>query len=108
MPFFYALLRRQEILYYCEVADDRKLILHQGEKAGPVICTADPCLAKHGSSDLHFVDPEMTVSLHYKYHRLHPKLAKFSIDNKSFRWKGYDELLEDGTNRVVAKFHSKW
>ncbi len=110
MPFFYALLRRQEILYYCEVASDGKMTLHRGGKDGPVIGTANPCTVKEGCTDIELLFPKLTISLHHKEHLLpllHSKTS-FSAENKAYHWKGYDELVEDDTNKVVAKFHSKW
>ena len=84
--------------------------LHRGGFDGPVIGTKKPCTVREGCTDVHFVDSKSTLSLQHKDHYLPPRHSRthFSVDDKKFHWKGYDELVEDDTKRVVAKFHSNW
>jgi hypothetical protein len=82
------------------------LVLHRDGKAGEVIGTANLGATKKGCTDLQFMDS--TVPLRHKRHLFHSTDTNFSIDNKMFHWTGYDELVEDGTKRVVAKFRPNW
>lgn len=86
------------------------MTLHRGGFHGPVIATAKPCTVRQGSTDINFVDPKSTLTLQHKDHLLPPSHSRthFSADNKKYHWKGFDELVEDDTKRVVAKFHSNW
>ena len=86
------------------------MTLHRGGHDGPVIGTAKPCTVRQGSTDINFVDPKSTVSLQHKDHWIPPRHSRtyFSVDDKKYHWKGYDELVESDTKSVIAKFQSNW
>lgn len=86
------------------------MTLHRNGFTGPVIGTAKPCTVREGGTDILFLDPKSTLSLQHKDYYIPPghSRTQFSVDNKKYHWKGYDELVEDDTKRVIAKFHSNW
>jgi hypothetical protein len=94
-------------LYYCAVDSDGKFTLHRKGMDGPVIGTSDPCATEVGDTDLHFADPKSNISLHHEKHMFHHSKTNFSIENKHYHWKGHDDLIEEETQDVVAKFHTK-
>ena len=50
------------------------------------------------------------IPLQHKHHLLpliHSK-SNFSANDKSYHWKGYNELIDHETNEKVATFHSTW
>lgn len=81
--------------------------LHRGGKTGPVIATADPCHEQQGSSKINCTDPESTIVLEHVPRRmlglLSPK-TKFSIGDKKYYWKGYTDVFEEKTDKLVAQY----
>lgn len=73
---------------------------------GPVIATADCCEEKQGSSKIEMVEFSTTVSLDHIPRRmvvLSPKTS-FAVDGKKYYWKGYTDLFEDKTDKLVAQY----
>jgi hypothetical protein len=83
--------------------NDTKLIFHRGGKDGPVVATADPCPQHKYETDIHFVEPKLTIPLKHKHKNHH-----FICTNKKFHWKGHSDLVEDDTHAVVANFEPSW
>ena len=103
-------LTMQEIRYYCETAIDHELIFHRGEKTGPVIATAIPCLQKEGGTDIHFMNPKLVIPLQHIHHILqftHDK-NNFEHKDKKYHWKDHTELVDDEAKVVLAKFRPSW
>ena len=82
--------------------NDTKLIFHRGGKDGPIMATADPCPQQKYQTDIHFVDPKLTIPLKHKHH------YHFTCKDRNFHWKGPSELVEDDTSGVVANFEPSW
>jgi hypothetical protein len=80
--------------------NDTKLILHRGGKDGPVIATADPCDQGKYKTDIHFVEPKMTIPLEHK----HDTKTYCSIEKLLHR-KGHKEIENDEADGVVATYH---
>jgi hypothetical protein len=82
--------------------------LHRGGKDGPVLATADPSHEVHGSSKIHCTDPESTIVLeHVPGHGMglvFPPKTHFSIGDKKYYWKRYNDVFEEKTDRLVAQF----
>ena len=98
------------MVYYCEVADEHKLILHRGSKEGPIIATGVPCLEKEGYTDIHFTEPKFTISFQHEHHTLpflHTK-NRFEYNGKKYYWKDHHELVEDGSDLLLATFKPSW
>jgi len=83
------------------------ITLHRGGKAGPVLATADPCHEQQGTSKITCTDPESAVILQHIPRRmlglLSPK-TKFSVGEKKYYWKGYTDVFDEKTERLVAQF----
>lgn len=79
---------------------DTKLIFHRGGKEGPVIATADPCDKQKYKTDIHFVQPKMTIPLEHK----HDTKVFCSREELSHR-KGHKEIEKDEADGVVATYH---
>lgn len=74
------------------------------------MATGTPCFEKEGCTDIHFFEPDITFPIQHVHHKL-PSLASttsFSVNGKNYHWKGHNELVEDDTETVIAKFHPKW
>jgi hypothetical protein len=89
------------------VGPDSKLTIHRGDKSGPTVARANACLVTPGTTDIHLTDPLHTVELE---HILYPDSSKttFTIDGKTYHWKGHAELLEDETQLKIAHFYPSW
>lgn len=100
----------QEVLYYCETDKIGKLTFHRAGKDGPIIATGDPCLEVEGQTDVHFLEPKSTIQLRHEHHKL-PNLkskTSFQVDNKSYYWRGHNDLLDEETHSLIATFHPSW
>lgn len=91
------------MLYYCvrepdETLDDTKLIIHRGGKDGPIMAVASPCSQQKYQTDIRFVHPPITIPFKHKHH------SHFTSRDRSFHWKGHNELVEDDKDGAVAKF----
>jgi hypothetical protein len=103
-------LTLKQTVYYCDAAPDHKLIVHRGDKSGPVIATGDPCLSKEGLTEIHFPESETVIELqhvHHKFLHLHGKTT-FTFNGKRYHWKGHTVLVESDTDVVIAVYHSMW
>lgn len=66
-------------------AKDGKLIIHRGNKDGPVLATTVPCEEKKSKYDIHFVDPKLpTIPVHHRHHEHHEH--HFHFNNKWFHF----------------------
>jgi hypothetical protein len=86
------------------------LIIHNGGKDGPVLATGDPYKDAEGDTDVHFTQKESVVSLQHQSHKFpsfHSRTT-FAVDGKKYLWKGHNELVDEGTNTVIATFHPLW
>jgi len=75
-----------------------------------VIATGDPCLEKEGVTDIHFMDPKVTISFQHVRHTvpfLHNK-NRFTYNGKKYHWKDHHELVEEDANLLLATFHPSW
>ena len=85
------------------------ITFHRGGKTAPVLATAECCQEKQGSSTIQFVEPSTTVVLEHLPRRmivLSPKTT-LKIDDKSYYWKGYTDLFEEKTDKLVAQYTPK-
>jgi Family of unknown function (DUF6593) len=85
------------------------ITFHEGQKDGPVIATAEPCKDKQGSSKIQYGKPESTIALEHLPRRmlvLSPKTV-FTFDDKKYYWKGYSDLFEEKTDKLVAQYTPK-
>lgn len=66
---------------------------------------ADPCDLKKYQTDIHILEPKLTIPLKHKHQTHH-----YCSENKWYHWKGHEELghkelVKDETNDIVATFH---
>ena len=85
------------------------ITFHRGGKAGVVIATADPCQEKQGSSKIQFTEPSSTIILEHLPRRMIilPPKTSFTFDGKKYYWKGYTDLFEEKTDKLVSQYYSK-
>lgn len=94
-------------MYYCEVDNDGKLTFHRAGKGGPKIATGDPSLEVEGQTNVHLFDPKSTILLRNEYQK-NPNLkskTSFQVDEKSYYWRGHNDLLDEETQSLIATFH---
>lgn len=75
-----------------------------------MIATGVPCIEKEGYTDIHFNEPKFTVSFQHESHTLpflHTK-NRFEYNGKKYYWKDHHELVEEGTNLLLATFKASW
>ena len=79
---------------------------HRGEKTGPVIATADCCQEKQGSSKIEMVEPPTTVVLDHLPRRMLvlPPKTTFTFDGKKYYWKGYTDMFEEKTDKLLGQY----
>jgi len=97
----------QATLYYCEDKQG-KITIHQGDKMGPVLATAEPCKDKEGKTEIHPSDSSSSVVLNHIHHGLGPLLhgkTQFELNGEKYHWKGHTEFINDQSGLVLAKFH---
>jgi len=76
-----------------------------------MIATATPCLEKEDGTDIQIYEPSFSFPLLHTHHKLPSLTSKtsFSTNGKdSYHWKGHNELIDDSTKTVVAKFRPTW
>lgn len=86
----------------------KTITFHRGEKAGPVIATAECCEEKQGSSKIEMVEPSTTVSLDHIPRRMAilPPKTTFTFDGNKYHWKGYTDLFEEKSDKLLAQYQS--
>lgn len=82
--------------------------IHHGDKNGHIIANANACLVTPGVTDVHFEHPLHTVELEHILYPDSSSKTTFSVNGKSYHWKGHAELLEDETQLKVAHFYPSW
>jgi hypothetical protein len=84
------------------------MLIHQGDKKGPVIATADLSRATEGISVVEFIEPQCTVQLDHVHHKLPWTHANtyFTFGGKKYHWKAHAALLEDDTRICLAAYHA--
>ena len=100
------MLSGQYQLYYIEERSGNHLTFHRRGEAGPIISTATYCEGQLGSSDIKLVQSSGTIRLEHIPRRLlffSPK-ASFTFAGKKYSWKALHNLIEEGTNRLVAQY----
>jgi hypothetical protein len=85
------------------------ITLHRGGKTGAVIATAEPCQEKQGSSKIQYTEPESTIVLDHLPRRMIilPPKTSFTLDDKKYYWKGYTDLFEEKTDKLVCQYAPK-
>jgi hypothetical protein len=84
------------------------MLIHRGDKGGPVIATADLSQAKEGISVIEFQEPQSVVHLAHVRHRLPLTHANtyFTFGGKKYHWKAHAALIEDDTRICLAAHHT--
>ena len=75
-----------------------------------MIATGVPCIEKEGYTDIHFIDPKLTISFQHESHTLpflHTK-NRFEHKGKKYYWKDHHELVDPDTNLLLATFKPTW
>ena len=75
-----------------------------------MLATATLCLLKDGTTDIHFVQPAVSVHLGHT-HRLLPffqGITSFTYNGKNYHWKGQTALIDDETKCLLAAMHSRF
>lgn len=82
------------------------ITFHRGGKASAVIATADPCQEKQGSTKIQYTEPESTIVLEHLPRRMVilPPKTSFTLDGKKYYWKGYSDLFEEKTDKLVCQY----
>jgi hypothetical protein len=96
-------------MYYCDAALDHRLIIHRGDKSGPIIATGEPCLSQEGLTEIHFAGygSLQLKHVHHKFLRFRGKTS-FEYNGKVYHWRGHSQLVEDDSGVVLALFHPGW
>src|SRR5947207_2198648 len=79
-------------MYYLEVAGDGDLVIHRGDKSGPVMATCDPCAHRTETmTDIRFFDGTGDIHLHHMPHKMLHKHGetRFTYGTKKYRWIGH-------------------
>jgi hypothetical protein len=86
------------------------LTFHRGGKDGPIIATTTPSLEKESGTDIQFYEPNFSFPLLHTHRKLPSLTGKtsFSTNGKDYHWKGHNELIDDSSKDVVARFHPTW
>jgi len=87
---------------------EHKMLIHQGDKEGPVIATADLSRATEGISVVEFMEPKSTIQLEHIHHKLPWTHANtyFTFAGKKYHWKAHAALIEDDTRICLAVYHN--
>ena len=82
------------------------MTVHRVHKDGPVVATTETCLDKVGTSKITMPDSGTTIILTHSTRRfsISPPKTKLAIDGKDYEWKGYNDLSEKKTGRLVAQY----
>jgi len=99
----------KDVLYYCEVNDD-KLTIHRGDKTGKWIASTVPCLAHKGDTDIHFFNPDHTVDIEHEHYEfpMMQTVTRFVVDGVKYHWRGHGELVTDDGETLLATFTPTW
>ena len=94
----------QEVVYFCYVEPredvmDKEYIFHRGGKDGPVIARGVPCPGKKNRTDLHLVDPKVTIPIDHKHH------THFCADGKWFSWHRQDQKTKQQEQEQEADYY---
>lgn len=102
---FFDLKNNKQVAYYCQVTP-QQVEIHSGDKNGPIIATADSFLGKDGVTDLQLTDGGV-FSVRHKHHTipLTHGSSSFSAGGKNYIWRKHYDLIEEGTNTVLAVIH---
>lgn len=95
-------------MYYCETDEESNVIIHRGDKDGPVIATATQCLGQNGVTDIQFTESGPTIRLEHVHSVLpffHGKTF-LTVGEKKYHWKGHTALIDDETGVMLAAFHA--
>jgi len=99
------------VSYYCEARPDHKLVIHRGDKSGPVIATtANLTPEEEDITEIYFADNLNPIVLEHddpQLFNIHGKTT-FTYNGKKYHWKGDTKLVEDETLTLLAIFHSSW
>ena len=84
------------------------MLIHQGDKEGPVIATVDLSRATEGISVVEFKEPHVIVQLEHVHHKLPFTHANtyFTFGGKKYHWKAHAALIEDDTRICLAVYHN--
>ena len=82
------------------------MTIHRGHKEGLIIATTQCCQDKEGSSEITLPESSTAVVLTHSARRfsMSPPKTTFVIDGKDYEWKGYSDLFEKKTGRLVAQY----
>ena len=83
------------------------MVIHRGDQSGPIIATANACLATPGVTDVRFEEPLYTIELEHILQEDYSK-TEFVANGKSYHWKGHSELVESKTDVKLAEFYPSW
>jgi hypothetical protein len=97
------------VAYYHEMGSGHASSLHRGDQSGPVICETELCEEKQGTSKIELKGPHapVTISLEHIPRRalIFPPKTTFIVDGKDYYWKGYSDVFDQKTDKLVAQYH---
>ena len=86
------------------------MALHRGGKDGPILGTANARRERDDTINVHFTDSMSVLRLQHHHYKL-PSLqseSKFTHNERTYRWKGHNELVDDQSKEVIATFKATW
>ena len=86
--------------------DSESISIHRGDLTGPVIATADSFQGRNGITEIQLTEVSAVVPIRHKHHTL-PFMhghSFFKVEGKQYQWKKHNELVEEGSHVVLAKF----
>jgi hypothetical protein len=86
----------------------KTLTIRRGGKEGPTIAVAECCEDKQGSSKIQLEESSTTVDLEHVPRRalVFPPKTTLTIDEREYYWKGYTDLFDKKSDKLVAQYHS--
>lgn len=68
-----------------------------------IVATASYCQDKVGTSKIDFSDSATTIHSARRF-SLSPPKTTFAVDGKEYYWKGYNDLFEKKTDKLIAQY----
>jgi hypothetical protein len=95
-----------QVAYYCNGTPHHAAI-HRGDFTGPVIATTDSSEGKDGLTEIHMAEAGSTIPIRHKHETIpHTHGSSFfTVGGKHYYWRKRHDLIEEGTNNVLAAFH---
>lgn len=71
-----------------------------------MIATAETCEEKQGTSKIQMIETSTTIGLEHIPRRMLvlPPKTVFTVGDKKYHWKGYTDLFEESTDKLLAQY----